>query len=405
MSESGMSGGIRRVFRKRIPFSEVMEYASVNAVVAEDISVGGGMVLLSRGTTLSSLVAQENGLAKLEASLTKWGMDTVPISITNEIDVGTLLDTFKTARASSTPLDNELVNRTVTQLTDVYSRLQDGACGPEDIHGLADQGRVLASEVGSAPQVMMCLSEVKSWDEYTYVHSLNVALLGSFLASRLYPDKPEIAECLAVGGILHDLGKAKVPQNVLNKPGKLTDDEFDIMKRHPTLGEQIAIENGVSDPRILSVIRGHHERYGGNGYPDSVSKNDIQIEAKIAAVADVFDALTAKRVYKDPMNSKKAIGIMVEDMGSHFDPEIVRALLLATGLYPPGSVVELSDGSVGIVVGANKKDMVQPTVCLKLDQMGRKLNEEVVVDLNTRRDLFVHRVLADVGKAFNFTKP
>jgi HD-GYP domain-containing protein (c-di-GMP phosphodiesterase class II) len=239
---------------------------------------------------------------------------------------------------------------------------------------------------------------VRNWDEYTYVHSLNVALLGGFLASRLFPGQPDIVECMSVGGILHDLGKANIPQEILNKPAHLTDQEFEMMKKHAAYGEKTAFQSGISDRRILSVIRGHHERYGGDGYPDGLSGDRIGIEARIAAVADVFDALTAKRVYKEPMESRVAVSLMLENMSEHFDPVAVRALLVSIGLYPPGTAVELSDGSIGVVVGARDKDLLRPEVFLQIDHMGRKVEEMKIVDLHQSQSLFVQRSLHDVGK-------
>jgi HD-GYP domain-containing protein (c-di-GMP phosphodiesterase class II) len=305
---------------------------------------------------------------------------------------------LKVAENNIMTVDPELARQTVAQVENVYDRIADGVCTPEDISNLAQQGRTLAEEVTHAPQVMFCLGKVRSWDEYTYVHSLNVALLGGFLASRLCPDQPELAECLSMGGILHDLGKALVPQAVLNKPGRLTDEEFEIMKKHSTYGEDLAIANGIVDIRILSVIRGHHERYGSNGYPDGFSKDQIRLEARIAAVADVFDALTAKRVYKEPMDSREAVSLMVDNMGEHFDPQVVRVLLLSLGLYPPGTAVELSDGSLGVVVGAREKDLVRPEVLLQIDNMGHKVEGMKIIDLTQGKELFVRRSLQDVGK-------
>jgi HD-GYP domain-containing protein (c-di-GMP phosphodiesterase class II) len=170
------------------------------------------------------------------------------------------------------------------------------------------------------------------------------------------------------------------------------------MKTHPVYGEELAINNGINDIRILSVIRGHHERFGGSGYPDNFSKDQIRMEAKIAAVADVFDALTARRVYKEPMESSQAISMMIGPMGEHFDPQVVRVLLVSIGLYPPGTAVELSDGSLGVVVGARGSDLLRPEVLLQIDKLGHKVSEMTIVDLSLGNSLYVKRPLQDVGK-------
>ena len=170
------------------------------------------------------------------------------------------------------------------------------------------------------------------------------------------------------------------------------------MKRHPELGEELAVSNGITDSRSLEVIRGHHERYNGGGYPDNLDKATISIEARIAAVADVFDALTARRVYKNPMPSREAMSVMTGAMSEHFDPEVMRVLLLSVGIYPAGSLVELSDGSVGTVVGAYGKDVMRPKVAIHMDRYGARLQEKKLVDLGTERELFVKRALQSDDK-------
>ncbi|MDR2180572.1 MAG: HD-GYP domain-containing protein [Synergistaceae bacterium] len=386
---------VDRTIKRRISLAEMREYSLTPAIVAEDVLTSNKSVLLPHGTELASLVSSVDNL---EMVLRRWGIFSIPIVIHNEVNVEELEKLLKAAETNLSIIDPQLARETIEQVENVYGRIAQGTCGPEDISHLAIQGRTLAKEVSSAPQVMLCLGKVRGWDEYTYVHSLNVALLGGFLANRLFPGQPEIVERLSMGGILHDLGKALVPKEVLNKPGPLTDEEFEIMKKHPVYGEELAVANGVDDKGVLAVIGGHHERYGGRGYPRGLEKDDIPMEARISAVADVFDALTAKRVYKEPMESRVAVSLMLENMSAHFDPVVVRALLVSIGLYPPGTAVELSDGSMGVVVGARDKDLLRPEVLLQIDHMGRKVEEMKIVDLSTTQSLFVQRSLHDVGK-------
>ncbi|MDR1875318.1 MAG: HD-GYP domain-containing protein [Synergistaceae bacterium] len=384
-----------RVTKRRISLGELREYLSTPAYVAEDVVASSGVVLLPRGTELAALVSS---VEDVEKNLRRWGIFSIPIIFRNSINIQEMEGILKTAEANLMRVDPELARNTVEQVSNVYGRIVEGIIDPEDYANLANQGRTLAREVAQAPQVMLCLGRVRSWDEYTYVHSLNVALLGGFLASRLYPDQPDIAESLSVGGILHDLGKAHVPRAILNKPGPLTKEEFEIIKKHSEYGEELAIANGITDVRVLSVVRGHHERCNGEGYPDRFTKEQIRKEAKIAAVADVFDALTAKRVYKEPIDSRVAVSMMIDNTGTHFAPEVVRVLLMSIGLYPPGTAVELSDGSLGAVIGAKGKDLMRPQVLLQIDSMGRKVEGVKVVDLSEDPSLYVQRSLQDVGK-------
>ncbi|MDR1379423.1 MAG: HD-GYP domain-containing protein [Synergistaceae bacterium] len=386
---------VQRPLKRRISIGELSEYTQSTARVAEDVLSSSGSILLPYGTELSSLAASAHNLEKI---LRGWGIFSILITLQNVLDIHDLEEILKSSEINVSTVDPELAKQTIEQVAQVYGRIAKGVCDPEDISHLIMQGRILAQEIAQAPQVMLCLGRVRRWDEYTYVHSLNVALLGGFLASRLFPEQSEVVECLSVGGLLHDLGKALIPQQILNKPGHLTDQEFEIMKKHTIYGEKTAIQNGVSDRRILAVIRGHHERYGGDGYPDALLKKRIDIEARIAAVADVFDALTAKRIYKEPMESRSAVSLMIGSMESHFDPFIVRALLVSIGLYPPGMGVELSDGSLGVVVGARGDDLLRPQVLLQIDHLGHKVNGLKILDMSTSDSLFVRRSLQDVGK-------
>ena len=388
-------GNFTSTISRRITLEELSEYTSTAARVADDVVAPNGAILLPRGTKLSSLASS---LKAMKEQLSRWDIFSIPITIHSELDMVGLEDMLRAAREKIPNIDPQLAKETVQQVENVYGRVFEGVCEPEDISNLATQGRTIAQEMAQVPQLMLCLGKVRNWDEYTYVHSLNVALLSGFLAKRLFPNEPEIAEHVTVGGILHDLGKALVPKEVLNKPGRLTDEEFAIMKKHTTYGDELARSNGVNEIFTLSVIRGHHERYNGDGYPDCLKMEDIRLEARIAAVADVFDALTAKRVYKEPMQSRDAVSIMLENMSEHFDPKIVRTLLLSIGLFPPGTGVELSDGSLGVVVASGGKDLMRPEVLLQIDHMGRKSDGQVIIDLSKSEELYVRRSVNDVGK-------
>ena len=382
--------------RRDVPLEDLHSFCSGVAEVADDILSESGSILIPRGTSLSSLASS---IDKIENRLRCSNVFVVPIVLPGAPGIATLENYLRMADPEILPLEPELARQTVSQVEDVFGRIKEGECTTEDIHNLAEQGRTLARRISGAPQLMFCLGQVKSWDEYTSVHSLNVALLSSFLAERMFPGRTELAEFMAIGGILHDLGKARVPLEVLNKPAKLTDKEFAVMKRHPELGEELAVANGITDRRSLEVIRGHHERYNSGGYPDNLDKSSISIEARIAAVADVFDALTARRVYKNPMPSREALSVMTGAMSEHFDPDVMRVLLLSVGIYPAGSLVELSDGSVGTVVGAYGKDVIRPKIALHLDRYGNKLPEAKIMDLSEEPELFVKRAIqSEEGK-------
>ncbi|MDO9207085.1 MAG: HD domain-containing protein [Sulfuricurvum sp.] len=170
------------------------------------------------------------------------------------------------------------------------------------------------------------LLKITAHDFYTHTHSINVSIytlsLGSFLGIA-----GKDLETLGMAAILHDLGKSKVDYDIINKNGKLTDEEFDHMKKHPSLGYDIAVKLGISDQRILTGIRHHHERMEGGGYPDNLKKDQISEFARIIGVCDVFDALSTKRSYKDPMSSFESLRLMKQQMSGHLDMNMVDAFI------------------------------------------------------------------------------
>ena len=394
--ELNENNGFIHTFRKRIVAKEIKKYASPNVLVDEDVIDINGAVIIPKGTLLMTLQKHSTNLEKY---LRHSGIESLAILINEQISNFEIESIIKAADVDLMKIEPKLARDTVVQLSEVYSRIANETIEAEDIHDLVDQGKSLAKVVTQAPEVLFCLGHVRGSDEYTYVHSLNVALICGFITNKLFPNNEEVVQSLTIGGILHDLGKAKIPHEILNKAGSLSTTEFDTMKKHTIYGEELAIEFGVHDPRILSVIRGHHERYSGNGYPDALLREKISIEARIAAVADVFDALTSKRVYKEPMGCRNAVILMIGEMSMHFDPAALHTLLISIGLYPPGSFVEMSDGSLGVVVGTSGKDLVRPQVMMKFDKNGKKIEDIQVLDLNkSDESIFIKQVVKDTGK-------
>lgn len=170
------------------------------------------------------------------------------------------------------------------------------------------------------------LLKITAHDYYTHTHSINVSVytlsLGSFLGI-----KGEDLEALGMAAVLHDIGKSKVDFDIINKNGKLTEIEFEEMKKHPDEGHKIALRLGITDERILTGIRHHHEKIAGGGYPDGLKGTDVSYFARIIGVCDVFDALTTKRSYKDPMSTFESIKLMKEAMSGHLDFDVVNSLI------------------------------------------------------------------------------
>lgn len=242
-----------------------------------------------------------------------------------------------------------------------------------DLSQARDSGeRLVAASENGAMDVMQFM-RYPDYDSYTIGHSVRVAALAAMLGRELgWPN--EILRELATAGLLHDLGKGKVPEEILFKAGKLTDEEMKVIQSHPAAGAQILLASGEESPLIISAAWGHHIREDGRGYPVMPDWYTQGSAASLIHVCDVFEAMTAVRPYKAPMSPRRAFEIMLKDVGS-FHPRILAALIRATGLYPPGSEVLLSDFRKAVVV-ARGLDMDNPLVRVTHDPGGLPIPHE-----------------------------
>ena len=204
------------------------------------------------------------------------------------------------------------------------------------------------------------ISALKVSDEYTFKHSVDVSTMAMIIAKKHGLDDQSVRE-IGIAGLLHDMGKSKIPNEVLNKPGKLTDEEFYIMKQHSVYGYRILKEKNNFNDRILMGVLQHHEKLNGKGYPMGVPGDKIHIFARTIAVADIYDALVTERPYKKGFSPRDAVE-MIMAMTTDLDIDIMKSFLGSVILYPVDSIVTLSNGEKAKVVANNPEYILRPTV-------------------------------------------
>ncbi|MBW8186178.1 HD-GYP domain-containing protein [Shewanella nanhaiensis] len=206
---------------------------------------------------------------------------------------------------------------------------------------------------------LKCVSALRTKDAYLLEHSVNVAFLLITFGQHLNLDKQKLKE-MAVGGILHDVGKIQVDDKVLHKPGKLTEEEFEHMKKHQTFAMNIMSKTSGMSQVSKDVCLMHHEKLDGNGYPNGLKGDELPLHGRMSCIVDIFDALTAKRCYKDAMSPAAAFKVLLSLTPFHLDESLVYQFIRSVGVYPVGSLVELSDGRIGIVWNAKGRDALHP---------------------------------------------
>lgn len=229
---------------------------------------------------------------------------------------------------------------------------------------------VIANAVHNS-DALIALTKLRIHDAYTFTHGVNVAVLAVAFGTALGLAPVGLKE-LGLAGLFHDLGKTGVPDAILNKPGKLTPEEFERIKEHPTYGCRLLAGRGLAD-NVLRGVGEHHEKYDGSGYPKGLAGAAVHPFGRILGVADVFDALTSRRSYKEAMLPTRALGVLYGMRGKDFPSNLIERFIKFLGPYPVGSFVRLSNGEYGFVRGGNHARPLFPELLLVLDAAGRPM--------------------------------
>lgn len=237
----------------------------------------------------------------------------------------------------------------------------------------------ILEDINSNEDALALLSDAYIYDSYIFMHSLNVTVYTLGLAVKLGFTDEQLME-IGMGALLHDIGKVAVPPEILNKPGKLSVEEFDVIKTHPKVGFDLLRK--VPNISLLSAhcAYQHHERIDGSGYPQGLQNDDIHEYAQIVGIADVFDAVTSHRTYRKPMLPHEALELLYAGVGTQFDLALIETFMKTVAVYPIGLAVALSDGKTGIVVKQNEQLSTHPVVRV-ISEDGKELSEPYDFDL------------------------
>jgi putative nucleotidyltransferase with HDIG domain len=230
------------------------------------------------------------------------------------------------------------------------------------------------------PGALISIARLKRADDYTYMHSVAVCALMIALARQLHLDEQQ-TRAAGLAGLLHDVGKMMIPAAVLNKPGKLTDAEFALMKSHPAQGREILLAGEGIPAAALDVCMQHHEKFDGSGYPQRLQGEAISLFARMSAVCDVYDAVTSDRPYKKGWDPAEAVRRMAEWSGSHFQNSMFQAFVKAVGIFPVGTLVRLQSGRLGVVVDQSAQSLLTPQVKVFFSTKSQVRLSPEIVDL------------------------
>ena len=249
--------------------------------------------------------------------------------------------------------------------------LSDVAEGKEmDVERVQEAGGIISDSILRNVDAMVSLTRIKKHDPYTAMHCMNVCTLVTAMAMH-NGTEPAMLPMITTAALLHDVGKTRVPLEILNKPGRFESHELQEMRKHATYSGDIMREDGSFSEEQIAIAEQHHEMLDGSGYPQGLSGDAIHYFARLTAVADVYDALTAKRVYKPAMPMYQALLRIHKNKGAEFDEDVVDLFVKTLGLYPVGSLVEINTGEQAVVFEPNPTDSRRPVVAL-LTQPNKK---------------------------------
>jgi len=333
-----------------------------------------GVVIFKKGKKLSN--------ADIALLKSKWNVSWLPVETLDEIEEGnynavdaTLSSAIELKRSIyiekmrelpdyevPTTISVEIIKKALDTVERIVEEIDErGAFNPQSVKRIVSEVVNEIQEKESS-NIQPILLKLRDYSDYTYTHSINVAMLSLYLGINLDLNRENLIS-LATGAMLHDVGKCKIPKEILFSERKLTPKEFAIIKKHPIFGYEIARESSLNDRNAEEMILDHHERLDGSGYPRGKKGDEISFFTSIVSIADEYDAITTMRAYSNARNPYIAVSAIIEDAGlGKLNPDVANVLVKSMGIYPRGTVMYLSDGSKVVAIQQNPGMLVRPIV-------------------------------------------
>lgn len=301
-----------------------------------------GKLLLSEGTIL-----KQQFIRKLEL----YGVSEILIDNRNHLDTEAVI-----LQANKSDV---IYQEAFNAIKDVLIRVKKAKS--IDIKVISEVVESIVDQISQDPQTFLRLSSIREMDNYTYLHSIDVCIYSIIMGKNLGLDKKNLLK-LGLGAMLHDIGKGKIPTEILLKPGPLNDEEFNIMKNHTVYGYEIITNSSNLDMLTANIALQHHEHWDGNGYPEHLREKGINIFARIVTICDIYDALTAERVYRGRILPHEAAEYILNNNGIIADPDLTKNFVQNVAVYPLGSTVLLSTGEIGRVTEIQNTMPLRPII-------------------------------------------
>lgn len=356
-----------------VTYRKLIEEFLARGISAATFSQG---ITPAEGAALVELLA-ETRVVDIDAArvfLDQRGVSHLEVAETSTLDESADEERNREVRARA----RESYDAGVTAMRDIESQAKLGKA--MEVGSLQRVVESMLDNLLQDPAAVLGLTAIKGHDDYTLNHSINVCILSLSLGSALGLS-PEELRSLGLAALLYDIGKVRIPEDVLGKAGPLTAEEWQTVKRHTEEGADLLKRLQLADKMPMIVAYEHHQRHDLMGYPDSATGTEQHIFSKIVAVCDAYDAMTTMRPFRREIRPDKALAVLMQGRGKAYDPGVTKALVAMLGIYPMGAVVKLDDGSVAVVYRVNNDDLLHPRVKVLAEPGGRWHEVPEVLDL------------------------